>query len=170
MGVVAVMWSWIKGDLATIAVIVLGALLGLQTWRLHTEQLTHRDLIAQAAQDRAAATADAFARQQKNQARKDAQNADVHAAQTDRAQASQRDHVALAGLAAERDRLRASLNIALNTIRSCDVSGTAADARADRSATVAAVFDELERAGAEASRAAAGHAADSLMYQRAWPK
>lgn len=150
--------------------LALGVLLAMQTWRLHTEQLAHRDLIAQVAQADLARAAVAARVEKENQARKDAQNADVHAAQTDRAQASQRDQAALAGLAAERDRLRASLNIALNTIRSCDVPSAAADARANRGATIAAVFDELERAGAEASRAADGHAADALMYQRAWPR
>ena len=46
----------------------------------------------------------------------------------------------------------------------------AADARADRSAAIRAVFAEMESAGAEMARAAGGHAADALMYQRAWPK
>lgn len=162
--------TWLRANLMTAAALVLGVLLGVQTWRLHTEQLAHGELKVQVAQADLARAAVAAKAEKDNQARKDAQNADVHAAQTDRAQASQRDQAALAGLTAERDRLRASLNIALNTIRSCDVPGAAADARADRSAAIAAVFDELERAGAEASRAASGHAADSLMYQRAWPR
>lgn len=35
-----------------VAVLVLGVLLGLQTWLRHTEQIAHRDLIAQVAQDK----------------------------------------------------------------------------------------------------------------------
>lgn len=105
-----------------------------------------------------------------NQARKDAQNEAVSNARDERAQAAQRDSADLVRVAAERDRLRGALDIALNTISRCDVPTATADARADRSAAVRAVFDDLERAGAEMARAASGHAADSLMYQRGWPK
>lgn len=105
-----------------------------------------------------------------NQARKDAQNDAVSTARDERAQAAQRERADLAGLAGERDRLRKSLDTALNTIRRCDVPGPAADAGADRSAAIRAVLTEMESAGAEMARAAGGHAADSLMYQRAWPR
>lgn len=105
-----------------------------------------------------------------NQARKEAQNETVHTARDQRAEAAQRERADLAGLAGERDRLRKSLDTALDALRSCDVPGTAADAGADRSAAIAAVLAEMESAGAEMARAAGGHAADSLMYQRAWPR
>lgn len=36
--------------------LALGVLLGLQTWRLHTEQLAHRDLIVQVEKDKVART------------------------------------------------------------------------------------------------------------------
>ena len=120
--------------------------------------------------ERASLAAAAAQAERQNQARKEAQNETVHTARDERAEAAQRERTALAGLAGERDRLRKSLDTALNTLRRCDVPGTTADASADRSAAVNAVFAEMESAGAEMARAAGGHAADSLMYQRAWPK
>lgn len=44
--------TWLRANLMTFATLVLAALLGVQTWRLHGEQLAHRDLIAQVAQDK----------------------------------------------------------------------------------------------------------------------
>ena len=120
--------------------------------------------------ERASLAAAAAQAERQNNARKEAQNETVHAARDERAAAAQRERADLAGLAGERDRLRKSLDTALNTIRRCDVPGPAADAGADRSAAIRAVFAEMESAGAEMARAAGGHAADSLMYQRAWPK
>lgn len=43
----------LKANLAVGALLVVGGLLTLQTWRLHSEQLAHRDLIAQVESDRA---------------------------------------------------------------------------------------------------------------------
>lgn len=120
--------------------------------------------------ERASLAAAAAQAERQNQARKEAQNETVHTARDQRAEAAQRAQAALPGVTAERDRLRQSLATALDTIRRCDVPGPAADAGADRSAAVAAVFDGLAAEAEELARAADGHAADSLMYQRAWPK
>ena len=106
-----------------------------------------------------------------NQARKDAQHAQAHTATTERAAAARTVPAELSAARAERDSLRHALDIALNTIRSCgDVPTTAEDARAARSAAVAAVLDDMAREAEGLARAATGHAADSLMYQRGWPK
>ena len=45
--------AWLRANLMTAAALALFALLGLQTRRLHTEQIAHRDLIARVAQDKA---------------------------------------------------------------------------------------------------------------------
>lgn len=122
------------------------------------------------AERRALAAAAAQAEQQ-NQAAKDRQHEAIHTAQTHRAAAAQRDQSADAALVRERDGLRRDLATALNTIRhSCDLPAAATPAGADRGPALAAVFEELERQGAAMARAASGHAADSLMYQQAWPR
>lgn len=122
-------------------------------------------------QERAALSAAADQANLENQARKDAQHAAVNTARDTRADTTARDNAALARLAGERDGLRRDLATALDTIRSsCDLPGPAAAAAAERAAAVEAVLADLERAGADMARAAAGHAADSLMYQQAWPK
>jgi hypothetical protein len=95
----------------------------------------------------------------------------INTAQSQRAQAQQSSQDTLDRLAAERDGLRRNLTAALNTIRSCGaMPATSSDAAADRGAAVEAVFAAMERAGAAMARAADGHAADSLMLQRAWPR
>ena len=91
-------------------------------------------------------------------------------AQNQRAQTAGADAAAVAGLRTERDRLRSSLGTALNAIRSCDLPGPAADAAARHAATVESVLADMENEGAGMAGAASGHAADSLMYQQAWPK
>ena len=121
--------------------------------------------------ERAALAAAAAAAAEINAERKDSQDEAVHTATTERATAARRLPADLAAARTERDRLRHALDIALNTIRSCgDVPTTAEDARAARSAAVAAVLDDMAREAEGLARAADGHAADSLMYQRAWPK
>lgn len=94
----------------------------------------------------------------------------VSTAQSTRAQTAGAHAADLAGLRTERDRLRHSLATALDTIRSCGVPGPAADAAADRAAAVQRVLEAMEGEAAELARAADAHAADSLMYQQAWPK
>lgn len=122
--------------------------------------------------ERAALQAAADKANADNKSRKDAQDEAAHNAQTDRAQATQRQRALDAAAAADRERLRSALAIAVNTATSCsrDLSAAAADARAARGAAIAAVLADVERAGADMAAAADGHAADSLMYQRAWPK
>lgn len=110
---------------------------------------------------------------QANQTKKDSQDDAVHTATTDRAQTAQITATYLSDprVLAERDGLRRDLRTALNTIRSCgDMSTAAENARAARAATLEAVLDDMEREGATVARSATGHAADSLMYQQAWPK
>ena len=101
---------------------------------------------------------------------KERNDARVIQSQSGRAQATARDHADLRRVAAERDSLRQLLTTALDSLRSCELPGPAADAAANRAAAVDAVLEDLERAGAEMARAASGHAADSLMYQQAWPR
>lgn len=107
-----------------------------------------------------------------NQTRKEAQNEAVQESVVERTQAEQRARADLDAVRAERDGLRQSLGVALNTISACsrDLSAAAQDAAAAGSAAVAAVFDDMEREGAEMARAADGHHADAVMLQKAWPK
>lgn len=106
---------------------------------------------------------------EENQLKKEANDARVITAQSTRAQVVTRDSAAVRGLAAERDGLRRDLATALDTIRSCGLSPATADAAAHRAAAVDAVLADMESQGAAMAGAASGHAADSLMYQRAWP-
>lgn len=48
--------TWLRANLMTAAALVLAVLLGLQTWRLHTEQIAHRDLQVTVERDRQART------------------------------------------------------------------------------------------------------------------
>ena len=114
------------------------------------------------------AAADATANQQHRQTEgKD--RAQVTTAQSQRAQTAGAHAADVAALRNDRDGLRVSLATALNTIRSCNVPGPAADAAADRAAAVQHVLESMESEAAELARAADAHAADSLMYQQAWP-
>ena len=115
------------------------------------------------------AAADATANQQHRQTEgKD--RAQVATAQSQRAQAAGTHAADVAALRNDRDGLRVSLATALNTIRSCNVPGPAADAATHRAAAVQHVLESMESEAAELARAADAHAADSLMYQRGWPK
>lgn len=153
---IAALWWWHAGQLraARVEGDTTGRAAVQQQWDAERESMRQ-----------AAATAE-----RENRARKEADDARVITAQSDRAQAAARDAAALAGVSAERDRLRHSLATALNTIRRCDLPSPAADAASDRAAAVESVFDEMARAAEGLARAADGHAADSLMYQRAWPR
>lgn len=153
---IAALWWWHAGQLraARVEGDTTGRAAVQQQWDAERESMRQ-----------AAAAAD-----RENRARKEADDARVIQAQSDRAQAAARDAAALAGVSAERDRLRHSLTTALNTIRRCDLPSATADAASQRAAAVAAVFDEMARAAEGLARAADGHAADSLMYQRAWPR
>ena len=125
----------------------------------------------QAQWDKAAqaqATADAQANQQ-HRTTEGKDRANVSTAQSQRAQTAGTDAALAAGLRTERDGLRRDLATALNTIRSCAVPGAAADAAASRAAAVQQVLESMEGQAAELARAADAHAADSLMYQQAWP-
>ena len=115
------------------------------------------------------AAADATANQQHRQTEgKD--RAQVATAQSQRAQAAGTHAADVAALRNDRDGLRVSLATALNTIRSCNVPGPAADAATHRAAAVQHVLESMESEAAELARAADAHAADSLMYQQAWPQ
>lgn len=48
------MLTWLRANVMTAAALVLAVLLGLQTWLRHTEQIAHKDLIAQVERDKAA--------------------------------------------------------------------------------------------------------------------
>ena len=159
---------------------IAGALLLAAAWWWHSGQV--HDALTQAkdegraevqalwdAAKAAQVKADAAANEQHRQDER-TDHARVTDAQNNRAQTAGQDAAALAGLRTERDRLRDSLRLALNTIRRCDVPGTAADAAADRTAAVESVLDSMAREAEELARAADSHAADSLMYQRAWPR
>ena len=160
---------------------LIGAALLAGGWRWHSGQVStaHAAAFAQGqaqvqcawdAADAAQAAADAQATRA-HLTKKEAQHEAVSTAQTRRASASQRDQAAVDRLAGERDGLRRDLAAALDTIRRCgDLPAAAAPASADRSAAIADLLEDLERAGAEVSRAADGHAADALMYQQAWPR
>ncbi len=117
------------------------------------------------AQEKADATANQTHRQTEGKDR-----AQVSTAQNQRAQTAGADVAAAAGMRAERDGLRRDLTTALNTIRSCSLPGPAADAAASHTATVESVFNDVESEGEGMAGAASGHAADSLMYQQAWPQ
>jgi len=120
--------------------------------------------------ERAALAAAAAAAAEINAERKDSQDEAVHTATTDRATAARRLPADLAAARTERDRLRHALDIALNTVRSCDVSGATAPAADAHAKAVRAVFDDMAREAEGLATAADGHAADALMYQRAWPR
>ena len=90
-------------------------------------------------------------------------------AQSTRAVTVVRDTRLADSLRTERDGLRADLAAALATCGR-DVPGDPDAARRQRTAAIAAVFADMEREGAAMAGAASGHAADSLMYQQAWPK
>ena len=114
------------------------------------------------------AAADATANQQHRQTEgKD--RAQVTTAQSQRAQTAGAHAADVAALRADRDGLRVNLATALDTIRSCAVPGPAADAATHRAAAVQHVLESMESEAAELARAADAHAADSLMYQQAWP-
>lgn len=51
---------WLRANVMTAVVILLVALLGLQTWKLHTKQLAYQTLVAQVEQDKQARTAAAL--------------------------------------------------------------------------------------------------------------
>ncbi len=159
---------------------ILGALVLLAAWWWHSGQVESALTAAKAegraevqakwdkaVQDQRAADA---AANQTNRKIEGENNARVITAQGERAQTAGADAAALAGLRTERDGLRRNLRTALDAIRSCGVPGAAADAAASRAAAVESVLADMESEGAGMARAAAGHAADSLMYQRAWPK
>lgn len=48
------MLTWLRANVMTAAALVLAVLFGLQTWLRHTEQIAHKDLIAQVERDKAA--------------------------------------------------------------------------------------------------------------------
>lgn len=159
---------------------IAAALLIAAAWWWHTGQASAA-LEAARAQGRAEvqaewaeakrlqAAADATANQQHRQTEgKD--RAQVTTAQSQRAQTAGAHAADVAALRADRDGLRVNLATALDTIRSCNVPGPAADAAADRAAAVQHVLESMEGEAAELARAADAHAADSLMYQQAWPQ
>lgn len=155
-----------------IAAVALAALIGkgVTSCQQHYRDQGRAEVQAQwdsAAQAQKAADAQANQAHRKTEGKDRAQ---VSTAQNQRAQTAGADVAAAAGLRAERDGLRRDLATALNTIRSCHLPGPAADAAAHRAAAVQAVLTDMESQAAELARAASGHAADSLMYQQAWPQ
>ncbi|MFD1709865.1 hypothetical protein FVQ98_13975 [Ottowia sp. GY511] len=160
---------------------ILGALVLLAAWWWHSGQV--KAALAEARDDGRAEVqalwdkavqdqkdADATANQA-NRKTEGENNARVINAQGQRAQSAGDDAALLAGVRTERDGLRRSLSTALNTIRhGCDVPGATADAQAGGAAAVQKVFGELAGEAEELARAADAHAADSLMYQQAWPQ
>src|SRR5574340_1255636 len=100
--------SWLRANLMTVAALALAVLLALQTWRLHTEQLAHRDLQVQyasqvAEQQRQLAEATASARATE-------QNLITQAEQAEKVKNDQ-----IATLAIDADRLRRRLRDAAAT-------------------------------------------------------
>ncbi|MFA5386818.1 MAG: hypothetical protein WC322_00265 [Candidatus Paceibacterota bacterium] len=131
------MWSWIKGDIATIAALALGVLLGLQTWRLHTEQLRYSTLETRVAKDNAARASASLKQIEKNVAKKE-----THAtASTENAsellQNLERRAAAATRRAADADRLRLDAERRAATYRAMSESGGAdCSALADRTAAL----------------------------------
>ena len=180
MGVVGVgLMAWLLNPRAWLA-LALAALLGYHFYALGAaekrgyaagDKAGAARVQAQWDAEREALRAAADQAEKVNAEKKEAQHAQVNTATTERAAAARTVPAELSAARTERDRLRHALDIALNTIRSCgDVPTTAEDARAARSAAVAAVLDDMAREAEGLARAATGHAADSLMYQRGWPK
>lgn len=118
--------TWLRANLMTAAALVLGVLLGVQTWRLHTEQLAHRDLQVSVERDRQARTAAALKAVNDNTA-----NQETHAtASRENANelleelSRQRDAAVAAATRAERLRLDATRRSA--TYRAMSETGAAA--------------------------------------------
>ena len=83
-------------------------------------------------------------------------------------EARQREKVILGDVAAvrtERDRLRSELASSRGRMSSASV-----DAVREYASTLSSVFEECAGSLEEMARSAAGHASDSLIYQRGWPR
>ena len=83
-------------------------------------------------------------------------------------EARQREKVILGDVAAvrsERDRLRSELAASRGRLSSASV-----DAVREHASALSAVFEECAGSLEEMARSAAGHASDSLMYQKGWPR
>ena len=83
-------------------------------------------------------------------------------------EARQREKVILGDAAAvrsERDRLRGELGSSRGRM-----SSASADAVREYASTLSSVFEECAGSLEEMALSASGHASDSLMYQRGWPR
>ncbi|WP_291554825.1 hypothetical protein [Comamonas sp. SCN 65-56] len=125
--------TWLRANLMTAAALVLAVLLALQTWRLHTEQLAHRDLQVSVERDRQARTAAALKAVNDNTAKQEthATASQENANELLEELSRQRD-AAVAG-AARAERLRLDESRRAATYRAMSEAGAAAcSALADR--------------------------------------
>ena len=139
------------------AALVCGLLIAVELWQRTIEQRGYDRAQAEFAQQAILASESARQRERDLQQQvKDAEN-----------EAKQREVVILADTTAvrtERDRLRREIATSRNRM-----SAATADAVRKHASTLSSVFEECAGQLEDLARSAAGHASDSLMYQRGWP-
>ena len=140
------------------AAILCGLLIAVELWERRLEQRGYDRAQAEFSQQAILASESARLRERDLQQKvKDAEN-----------EAKQREKAILADATAvrtERDRLRSE--IATNRNR---VSAAPAAAVRKYTSTLSTVFEECAGQLEDLARSAAGHASDSLMYQKAWSR
>ena len=153
----SLLWPWAyRWGLYAALVCVL--LIAFELWQRTIEQRGYDWAQAEFAQQAILASESARQRERDLQQRvKNAEN-----------EARQRERVILADATAvrtERDRLRHEIAISRNRM-----SAATADAVRKHASTLGSVFEECAGQLEDLARSAAGHASDSLMYQRGWVK
>ncbi|OJU89153.1 MAG: hypothetical protein BGO13_11795 [Burkholderiales bacterium 66-5] len=120
------MLTWLRANLMTGLSLVLIVLLGLQTWRLHSEQLAHRDLQVSVERDRQTRTAAALKAVNDNTTKQEthATASQENASDLLETLSRQRDVALVAAARAERLRLDESRRAA--TYRAMSEAGAAA--------------------------------------------
>lgn len=140
------------------AALVCGLLIAIELWERRLEQRGYDRAQAEFTQQAILASESARRRERDLQQQvKDAEN-----------EAKQREKAILADASAvrtERDRLLSEIVTSRNRM-----STASADAVRKYASTLSSVFEECAGQLEDLARSAAGHASDSLMYQRGWTK
>lgn len=125
--------TWLRANLMTAAALVLAVLLGLQTWRLHTEQIAHRDLQVTVERDRQARTVAALKAVNDNTVKKEAHSTASQENANELLEELSRQRDAAIADVARAERLRIDQERRSATYRSMSEAGAAAcSALADR--------------------------------------
>ena len=155
--VAAVILDGLKANLAVGALLAVGVLLALQTWRLHTEQLAHARAVAEIATERTASETAARAAEKVNNTKY--QEA-LNAARTREVLL----RTEIDSLRRASDELREQ-----NTYAARQLASAPPAAILEYAAAVGAVFDDCRAKYASVAAAADGHASDVRTLIDAWP-